>query len=123
MNLEKENFIEEFKKRTKQFTIDIISFVDTLIKTKASSVVTYQLLKSAGSVGANYRAACRSRSKKEFYSKICIVVEEADESFFWIEIINEAKLSENKSEINRLLKEAEEILKVMSKAKKSLYSN
>jgi four helix bundle protein len=123
MNLEKENFIVEFKKRTKQFTIDIISFVDTLIKTKASSVVTYQLLKSASSVGANYRAACRSRSKKEFYSKICIVVEEADESFFWIEIINEAKLSENKSEINRLLKEAEEILKVMSKAKKSLYSN
>ncbi len=77
---EKEVFIEELKRRTKKFAVDTIIFCDSLKKCKASAVITYQLVKSATSTGANYRAVCIARSKSEFFSKICIVVEEADES-------------------------------------------
>lgn len=77
---EKEIFIENLKKRTKKFAVDVIVFCNSLKPSKASSVITYQLVKSSTSTGANYRAACRARSKAEFFSKICIVVEEADES-------------------------------------------
>jgi len=118
---EKEMFIEELKGRTKKFAVDIINFCNSLNNSKASSVVTYQLVKSATSTGANYRAACRARSKPEFFSKICIVVEEADESEYWLEIISEAKLSNNKEELLRLTKEANEITKIMTKAKNSTY--
>jgi len=76
----KEVFIEMMKKRTKQFAVDITKFCDTLKSCKASSAIVYQLVKSATSSGANYRASCRSRSKNKFFSKVCIVVEEADES-------------------------------------------
>ena len=118
---EKEVFIEGLKKKTKKLAVDIIMFCDSLKKCKASSVVTYQLVKSATSTGANYRAACRARSKSEFFSKICIVVEEADESEYWLEIINDANLSNDREELIRLIKEANEITKIMSKAKDSSY--
>ena len=119
--IEKEIFIEGLKKRTKKLAVNIIMFCDSLKKCKASSVVTYQLVKSATSTGANYRAACRARSKSEFFSKICIVVEEADESEYWLEIINDANLSNDREELIRLTKEANEITKIMSKAKDSSY--
>jgi len=118
---EKEIFIEGLKKRTKKLAVDIIKFCDSLEKCKASSVITYQLVKSATSTGANYRAACRARSKPEFFSKICIVVEEADESEYWLEIISDADLSNDREELTRLTKEANEITKIMSKAKDSSY--
>ena len=114
---EKEIFIEKLKNRTKKFAVDVILFCNTLIKGKASDVVTYQLVKSATSVGTNYWAACRGRSKAEFYSKMCIVVEEADESEYWLEVISDAQLSTNQKELARLLKEANEITKIMSTAK------
>ena len=120
---EKEIFIERFKKRTRKFAVDVIIFCNSLKTCKASSVVTYQLIKSATSTGANYRAACRARSKSEFFSKICIVVEEADESEYWLEIINEANLSNDRGELIRLTKEANEITKIMTKAKNSSYRN
>ena len=108
---EKEIFIERLKKRTKKFAVDVIKFCNSLKTCKASSVVTYQLVKSATSTGANYRAACRARSKSEFFSKICIVVEEVDESEYWLEIINEANLSNDREELTRLTNEANEITK------------
>ncbi len=120
---EKEMFIEKMKKRTKKFAVDVILFCDSLKTSKASSVITYQLVKSATSTGANYRAACKARSKNEFFSKICIVVEEADESGYWLEIIKEASLSNEDKELERLLMEATEIIKIMSKAKNTTYSN
>ena len=118
---EKELFISEMKKKTKQFAIDIIKFCDSLKSCKASSVITYQLVKSATSTGANYRAACRARSKNEFFSKICIVVEESDESEYWLEIIKEANLSKDERETERLMNEISEVIKIMSKAKNSTY--
>ena len=119
---EKEVFIEMMKKKTKKFAVDVIQFCDSLKVKKASSVITYQLVKSATSVGANYRATCKARSKKEFFSKICIVVEEADESEYWLEVIKDACLSNEEKELERLLKEVIEIIKIMSKAKDSTYS-
>jgi four helix bundle protein len=118
---EKVIFIEKMKKRTKQFAVDIILFCDSLKNTKASSVITYQIVKSATSTGANYRAACKSRSKNEFFSKICIVVEEADETEYWLKVIKDSNLSDNKNELQRLLSETLEIIKIMSKAKNSSY--
>jgi len=118
---EKQKFIETMKLRTRKFATDVILFCDSLKANKASSVITYQLVKSATSVGANYRAACRSRSKKEFFSKICIVVEEADESEYWLEIIEQAGLSNNLKALDDIRIEASEITRIMAKAKSSIY--
>jgi four helix bundle protein len=119
---EKEVFIENMKKRTRKFAVDAIKFCESLIKCPASSVISYQFIKSSTSVGANYRASCRARSKAEFFSKICIVVEEADESAFWLEVIEDSKLSKDPKELKRLLDEANEITKIMSQAKNSTYT-
>ena len=120
---EKEIFIERLKKRTKKFAVDVIKFCNSLKTCKASTVVSYQLVKSATSTGANYRAVCRARSNTEFFSKICIVVEEVDESEYWLEIINEANLSNDRDELERLTKEANEITRIMTKAKNSSYNS
>jgi len=118
---EKEKFIEMMKERTMQLSIDIIQLCNQLKESRASSVINYQLVKSATSVGANYRAACRGRSKPEFFSKICIVVEEADETEYWLEIISKTDLFQNVNELNRLRKEANEITRIMTKAKNTTY--
>ncbi|MCD4695559.1 MAG: four helix bundle protein [Bacteroidales bacterium] len=119
---EKELFIENLKNRTKKFAVDVITFCNSLKSSKATPVVTYQLIKSSTSTGANYRAACRARSKSEFFSKICIVVEEADESEYWLEIIDEANLSNEKDELRRLTQEANELTKITTKAKNTTYN-
>ena len=121
MMTEKEIFIEKLKERTKKFAVDVILFCNSLNKSHASTVVAYQLIKSATSTVANYRAACRARSKSEFFSKICIVVEEVDESEYWLEIIDKTKLTDDRIVLARLTKEANELLKIMSKAKNSSY--
>ena len=120
---DKEIFVEGLKRRTRKFGVDVILFCDSLKQKKASSVVTYQLVKSATSTGANYRAACRGRSQAEFFSKICIVVEEADESVFWLEVIEESNLSNNITELKKLIQEGTEILRKLTKSKDTTYKN
>jgi four helix bundle protein len=93
------------KQRTKLFSISIIELIEKLPKSVAVSVVSYQIAKSATSVGANYRAVCRARSNKEFISKLNIVLEEADECCFWLEIIH----SRNWINVEKELKEANEL--------------
>ena len=112
-------FIEEMKLRTRKFCVDTIKFVDSLKTKKASSVITYQLVKSASSTGANYRATCKARSKKEFYAKLSIVVEEVDESEYWLEVIRDAELSTDANQLSELLNEANELNKILSKARGS----
>lgn len=119
---DKEVFINQLKQRTKKFAVDIIKFCESLVECKASGIIAGQLIRSSTSVGSNYRAACRGRSKKEFFSKICIVVEEADESEYWLEIIDDANLSSDKKELKRLLIEIDELERIFSKAKDSTYS-
>jgi four helix bundle protein len=80
----------ELKERTKRFGLRVLKLVRFLPKDVPGKVVAQQLTRSALSVGANYRSACRSRSRAEFLSKLGIVLEEADESAHWLEIVIEA---------------------------------
>src|ERR1700748_1236761 len=114
---ERVEFAEIFKKRTKKFVVDNIKFFRTLPKTEEARIIGRQLLRSSSSVGSNYRAACRSRSKAEFHSKLSIVVEEADESGFWMEVLVEADIVSQQA-LNYLLNEGKEILKVVSASRK-----
>jgi four helix bundle protein len=82
----------ELKQRTKQFALRIIKLVSALPKTTEARALGAQLVRSGTSVGANYRAACRGRSKAEFISKLGTVEEEADESAYWLELIIEGAL-------------------------------
>ncbi|MBM6499716.1 four helix bundle protein [Flavobacterium macrobrachii] len=99
---------KDLKNRTKQFTIGIFNFAESLDYSIVKKVVVNQITKSGSSVGANYRSACRGRSDAEFLSKMNIVLEEADETLFWLEIIEEMNWKNN-DELQRLLKEANEL--------------
>jgi four helix bundle protein len=99
---------EEFKKRTKRFALRVIRLVETLEKRGASEVIGKQLLRSASSVGANYRSACRARSPAEFCAKLGVVEEEADESAYWIELLIDSGLV-RESLLKNLLEEANAI--------------
>src|SRR5579872_7288896 len=112
-------FAEALKECTKKFVVDNIKFYRTLPKTEEAKIIGRQLLRSSSSVGANYRAACRARSKAEFHSKLSIVVEETDESAFWMEILIEAEIV-NENDLSLLLKEANEILKITSASRKTV---
>jgi four helix bundle protein len=118
-NSGKIDLTELFKKRTKKFVVDNIRFFRTLPKTEEAKIIGRQLLRSSSSVGANYRAACRARSKAEFHSKLSTVVEESDESVFWMEVLIEAEVVKP-HEINDLLKEGNEILKIVSASRKTV---
>ncbi len=83
---------DEFKLRTKQFARCVMRLVEALPHSRSGDVIARQLLRSATSVGANYRAACRARSTAEFVSKMGIVEEEADECVFWLELIMESEM-------------------------------
>jgi len=95
---QKETFIKKLKLKTKTFAIDTINFCNNLPQSMATRNVCFQLIRSATSTGANYRAACRGRSKAEFFSKLSITIEEADESQYWLEIIDGLKIECNQNE-------------------------
>jgi len=78
---------DELKKRTQQFALRVMALGAALPRTPAGRVIAYQLVKSGTSMGANYRSACRGKSKADFISKLGTVLEEADESAFWLELI------------------------------------
>ncbi|NLF38691.1 four helix bundle protein [bacterium] len=104
---------DELLTRTKWFGLRIIRLVDALPDTSAGRAIGGQLVRCGTAVGANYRAACRARSRAEFVAKIGIVEEEADESAYWLEMIIEASLLE-KRKVSDLLKEAEELTRIMA---------
>ena len=103
----------ELKVRTKQFGLGIMNLVDGLPKTTTGRALGSQLVRSGTSVGANYRAACRSRSKAEFIAKIGIVAEEADESAFWLELIMDGGILKPEL-VSRLHQEAEELTAIFT---------
>jgi four helix bundle protein len=118
---EKEIFIEKMKSRTKKFALNIIDFYDKLPKNNICYRLGDQLLRSGTSVGANYRASCRARSQAEFFSKISTVIEEGDESGFWLELFIESGKCDTK-ETRQLLAESNEITAIMAKARKTISS-
>lgn len=108
----------DIKNRTKKFALRVIRLVKSLPNNTEGRAIGNQLIRSGTSVGANYRAACRARSKTEFIAKLGVVIEEADESAFWLEIIIEGKLL-RKELVEPLLKEADEIIAIMVASSKS----
>jgi len=83
---------EIFKARTKQLALKIIELIESLPRNRAADVIGRQLLRSGTSIGANYRAACRGKSKADVISKLAIVEEEADETIYWMELLIESKI-------------------------------
>ena len=116
---DKATFAEAFRNRTKKFDVDNIKLFRVLPKTEEAKIIGRQLLRSSSSVGANYRAACRARSQAEFHAKLSIVVEEADESAFWMEVLIEAGVIE-KDKFITLMNEASQILEVTSAARETV---
>ncbi len=113
-------FNETFRVRTKKWTLGIIKwYANIQPKTDEVRILGKQLIRSSSSVAANFRARCRVRSKAERYAKFCIVVEESDESLFWMEVFFESELVDT-THLRTLYPEALEILKVMAKCKKGL---
>jgi four helix bundle protein len=103
----------ELKQRTKQFALRIMRLVDALPNTPKGREIASQLVRSATSVAANYRAACRGRSKAEFVAKVGLVEEEADETVLWLELIIEDNLLPEKK-VRALLNEANELTAIMA---------
>lgn len=85
--------MQDLKKRTKSFSIDVLKFCDLLEKNSISQIIQKQLMRSCTSVAANYRAACRAQSRAAFIAKLAIVEEETDKSLFWLELIEELDLN------------------------------
>jgi four helix bundle protein len=113
---------EQLKKRTQRFAIDVIFLCRRFPRTMDGYVVGKQLIKPATSTAANYRAACRSRSRNDFASKIAVVNEEADESQFWLEVTIAAGMVAG-GEAERLLAEASELTAIFTKSRSTVKRN
>jgi four helix bundle protein len=104
---------EQLRQRSRRFAVEVLKFIDRLPRTTATSVVCPQLGRSGSSISANYRAACRARSRAEFISKLGLVVEEADETEHWLDVLREADLvsGEHWTELRREAGELRAIFK------------
>ncbi|MGQ0812348.1 MAG: four helix bundle protein [Nitrospiraceae bacterium] len=109
---------EDLKTRTKRFAIRIVKFTGTLPRTAEGRVLGTQILRSGTSLAANYRAVCRARSRAEFIAKLGTVVEEADETVFWLELLVEAEILE-RDRMDGLLSEAGELLAIFSASRRT----
>ena len=110
---------EELKLRTKKFSLEIIDLVENLPNSISSRAVANQIIRSGTSVGANYRAVCRARSDREFVAKMNIVLEEADETLFWLEIIREKKWI-LEDELEKVWKEGNELTAIFVSSLKTV---
>src|SRR5258706_7125367 len=113
---------DDLKKRTKRFALRILKLVAALPNNLQGRAIGGQLVRAGTSVGSNYRAACRGRSKAEFIAKLGIVEEEADESAYWMELIVEDELLKQQL-VEPLLNEANELAKIMAKSRISAPSS
>lgn len=104
---------EDLKRRTKQFGLRVIRLVESLPSTSTARTIGNQLLRSGMSVGANYRAACRGKSKADFIAKAGISLEEADECLYWMEMLQEANIVPIEK-LKDLMKEANELVAIFT---------
>jgi four helix bundle protein len=113
---------EDLKKRTKLFAIAIIRYTRAFPKNDEGFIIKKQIIRCATSVAANYRAACRARSNADFISKIAIVEEEADETCFWLEIVDECEIMK-KNSIAELYSESCQLTAILSASRKTSRMN
>ncbi|HEX8524142.1 MAG TPA: four helix bundle protein [Tepidisphaeraceae bacterium] len=105
---------EALQRRTKQFALRVIRLFKSIDrKNEEGRIIGRQLLRSGTSVGANYRGACRSRTTKEFVAKIRLVLEEADESVYWMELLVEGEIIAAR-QLQSLLTEAKELVAIFA---------
>ncbi len=113
---------EELKNRKKKLAINIIKLTDTLPKSDSTTILNRQIIRSATSIAANYRAVCRARSKADFINKLGLVEEEADETLFWLDMLIDCGKVQ-KSKITSLYAEADEIVAIFSASHKTAKNN
>lgn len=104
---------DDLKRRTKQFGLSVIKLVESLPSTSTARTIGNQLLRSGMSVGANYRSACRGKSKADFIAKAGISLEEADECLYWMEMLQEANIMPVEK-LKDLMKEADELVAIFT---------
>ena len=112
-------FNQAMRIRTRTFAIGVFKASGLLRLNDLSRIPVKQMVRSASSVAANYYSATRGRSEAEYYSKICIVVEECDESLFWMDFLQESGVMTD-DQLRGLKKEADELLRIFSSIKKKL---
>jgi len=104
---------EELRQRTKNLALRIIRMSQQLPRSREADVIARQLIRCATSTAANYRAACRARSHPDFYAKLCIVLEEADETLFWLEMLSDSGIV-SVAKLRDLSKEANELVAIFA---------
>jgi len=112
----------ELKSRTKALAVSAIRFVEALSRNPASDVIGKQLIRSATSVAANYRAACRARSKADFANKMGVIEEEADETLFWLEMLVECKKARSE-DLKSMMDEADQLLRIFAASRMTAKAN
>jgi len=112
----------ELKRRTQKFSVSIIKFLETIPDSRTARVLSNQLIRSATSIGANYRSACKAKSNADFINKIVIVEEEADESIYWLELI-EQTVNTDLTRLSLLKKEADELTAIFTAIGKTAKQN
>jgi four helix bundle protein len=112
----------ELRERTKQFAIRAVRLWRSLPRTDEARGIGRQLLRAATSVAANYRAVCRARSKAEFVAKLGVVVEEADESVFWLELLADTEIV-SRDRVATLLAEANELVAIFAASQRTARSS
>ena len=112
----------EMKRRTKSFALRVLALIDALPEKRSARVLAHQVGRSGTSVGANYRAACRAKSAADMINKLTIVEEEADETGFWLELIEEHGLMKPEK-LSGLKTEAGELTAMMVASRKTLLRN
>ena len=108
----------DIRDRSKLLGVQVIGLFQRLQGHSTARILASQLLRAGTAIGANYRAACRARSRREFIAKLGIVVEETDESLFWLEILVEAEIMAG-TKLGSLMNEAAELLAIFSTARKN----
>ncbi|MBI4670989.1 MAG: four helix bundle protein [Chloroflexi bacterium] len=113
---------QQLEQRTKQYALRVIRATEALPNTRTGNVIANQLLRCGTSVGANYRSACRARSRPDFISKVGIAIEEADESQYWMELIVEAGMFPE-ARMQDLMKESDEIIAILTASSQTAKRN
>ncbi len=112
----------DLQKRTKQFNINVIKICETLPRNAVGFELAKQIIRSSGSVGANYRATQRAKSKADYIYKLEIIIEEADKTMYWLEVMSETRLIDTKI-ASALIKEANELVSIFVATVKTTKTN
>jgi four helix bundle protein len=112
---------EAMKERTQDFAIAVIQFCRRMAPSRESGVIIGQLIRCSASVGANYRSALQARSRREFIARIGVVLEEADETLFWLELVR--KTGSNLTGLEDLIREARQLLAIFVATRRTAQRN